>query len=362
MFIFKILDDGLCEAPMKHHFLFLALICWCAFCESAVILQYHHVNNKTPANTSISPSQFKAHLEYIKTNNFNVVSLSQLIDAVKQQQPLADKTIAITFDDAYADILTHAKPLLDSFGYPFTVFINPNLVDGSGRDYLSWQQLVAMADDGVMIANHGLDHVSVARIDPRDKQQLNTYTEALLKAETLIQQKTGQHWRYFSYPYGEYIPEMQDWIKANDFVAFAQRSGALGLTTDLTSIPRFPASQPYDQLQTLHDKLYALPFDLKESDENRQTVYRYQQSRQISFDVQVADFKPENLSCYISGLGKQEVIWQSRQHFSITFDKALPVGRVRCNCTAPSISQPGRYYWYSKPWFILRPDGQWFAW
>jgi len=38
----------------------------------------------------------------------------------------------------------------------------------------------------------------------------------------------------------------------------------------------------------------------------------------------------------------------------------LPIGRVRSNCTAPSISQPGRYYWYSKPWFILKAGKHWY--
>jgi len=28
--------------------------------------------------------------------------------------------------------------------------------------------------------------------------------------------------------------------------------------------------------------------------------------------------------------------------------------------TPPSISQPGQYYWYSKPWFILKESGAWY--
>jgi hypothetical protein len=29
---------------------------------------------------------------------------------------------------------------------------------------------------------------------------------------------------------------------------------------------------------------------------------------------------------------------------------AITAGRGRYNCTAPSISQPGRFYWYSQLW------------
>ena len=37
--------------------------------------------------------------------------------------------------------------------------------------YLSWQQLKAMADDGVIIANHGMKHDSLARIPEGMTQQ-----------------------------------------------------------------------------------------------------------------------------------------------------------------------------------------------
>lgn len=355
---------------MKKLLLILSLLALPAIGYSAVILQYHHVSNKTPLNTSISPTQFKTHLQYFQEHNFHVVALSQLINAIKQQKQIADKTLVITFDDAYSDILTHAKPLLDSFNYPFTVFVNPNIIQRNAKGYLSWQQLQSMATDGVIIANHGLEHSSVARIDSLDKKDFNRYTHAIMQAESLIAKHTGQHWRYFSYPYGEYTPRIQQWIKKHNFVAFSQRSGAVGLTTDLSNIPRFPASQPYDQLQTLHDKLYSMPLNMRlsqkaseqEQEAKQNTVYVYQQKKQVNFTVQVKDFLPGQLRCYIAGLGRQEISWQNANSFSIEFSKALPVGRPRCNCTAPSISKPGRYYWYSQPWFILQPDGQWFPW
>jgi hypothetical protein len=77
--------------------------------------------------------------------------------------------------------------------------------------------------------------------------------------------------------------------------------------------------------------------------------------------VVVEDFLKARLNCYISGLGRQKIVWQGEEQFTITFSDALPVGRVRCNCTAPSISQQGRFYWYSKPWFILHENGDWYS-
>jgi poly-beta-1,6-N-acetyl-D-glucosamine N-deacetylase len=342
----------------------LAALCYCIHLSSfaTVILQYHHVSDTTPASTSISPAQFAKHMQYLEEHNFKVIPLSKMVSAIKQQQPLPDKSVVITFDDAYLDILSHGKPILDKHGFPFTIFINPAIVDKNSAHYLSWQQLKAMADDGVIIANHGMEHNSLTRIPAGMTQQawLTKNTESLLRAEALIAKHTGQSWRYFAYPYGEYSPEIQQWVLANDFVAFSQQSGAVGLSTDLTSLPRFPASQPYDQLSTLRDKLNALAFNIHLDPEHQQTIFQQGESTSVSFNIEVDDFEPDQLHCYISGLGRQKIQWQGDEMFSINYSAPLPIGRVRCNCTAPSISEPGRYYWFSKQWFILKENRQWY--
>jgi hypothetical protein len=146
-----------------------------------------------------------------------------------------------------------------------------------------------------------------------------------------------------------------------NFIAFSQQSGAVGLATDLTSVPRFPASKPYDQISSLRDKLKSLPFKMTLSDENAETIVEYNQSTSVTFDVVVDDFHPAQLNCYISGLGRQKMEWQEESSFTINYSAPLPIGRVRCNCTAPSISEPGRYYWYSKPWFVLKKGKEWYS-
>ncbi len=342
----------------------LAALCYCLHMTSfaTVILQYHHVSETTPASTSISPDQFSLHMQYLKDNNFKVIPLSTLMQSIKQKQALPDKSVVITFDDAYLDILTNGKPILDKYNFPFTIFVNPSIVERNSPRYLSWQQLKAMADDGVIIANHGMKHDSLARIPDGmpESEWLAENTQSLLAAEQMIKEKTGQSWHYFAYPYGEYTPSIQHWVKDNNFVAFSQQSGAVGLETDTTTIPRFPASQPYDQISSLRDKLNALPFNITLADENQQTLFQKGQSTSVTFNVEVDDFNPAQLNCYISGLGRQKIAWQGDEMFTINYSAPLPSGRVRCNCTAPSISEPGRYYWFSKPWFILKESGKWY--
>jgi len=345
----------------KLALLFL-LYCCSYFSHSAVILQYHHVLNDASSSTSISISQFETHLQYLKDNNFNVVPLSDIMNSIKKQQPLLNKTVAITFDDGYRDIADNAKPLLDKFNYPFTVFINPATINNNYAGFLSWQQLKEMAEQGVIIANHGLHHHSLARmpLDLNEQQWFEKQTVLLAEAEQLIKDNIGQNWQYFAFPFGEFTPAAQKWLTKNGYIGFSQQSGAVGLATDLSAVPRYPVSAPYDQIPRLIDKLHSLPFTMTLSNNNKKTVFLYQQSSSITFDVIVDDFHPNQLNCYISGLGKQKVNWLNKGTFAISYSSPLPVGRVRCNCTAPSISEPGRYYWYSKPWFILEENGDWY--
>ena len=329
---------------------------------AAVVLQYHHVSSDTPKSTSISPDQFRAHLQYLADNQFKVVPLSEIVDAIKHQQPMPDRAVAITFDDAFRDILTNAKPILDQFNFPYTIFVNPGVVEKNSKSNLTWDELKSLAEQNVIIANHGYYHDSLARKPSNINEQdwLTLQTELLLKSEQLIKEKTGANWRYFAYPYGEFTPALQTWLTEHGFVGFSQQSGAIGLTTDTSILPRFPVSQPYDKIASLRDKLNSLAFTISFDSAEQQTIFPYQEKRSSTFNIEVNDFNPNQVNCYVSGLGRQKLHWQDNTSFTINFSKPLPSGRVRSNCTAPSLSKPGRFYWYSKPWFVLKPNGEWY--
>ena len=117
---------------------------------------------------------------------------------------------------------------------------------------------------------------------------------------------------------------------------------------------------PYDKISSLRDKLNSLPFNIQLQGDQAETIFEYKQAKNITFSIETDDFYKSQLNCYISGLGKQKIQWQGDNSFTIHFSGDLPTGRVRCNCTAASISQPGHYYWYSKPWFILKKGGEWY--
>jgi peptidoglycan/xylan/chitin deacetylase (PgdA/CDA1 family) len=61
--------------------------------------------------------------------HFNVLPLIDAVQAMKDRQ-LPHRACCITFDDGYADNLTVAQPILDSYKLPATVFVASGYLDG----------------------------------------------------------------------------------------------------------------------------------------------------------------------------------------------------------------------------------------
>ncbi|NMP16094.1 polysaccharide deacetylase family protein [Thalassotalea sp. Y01] len=349
---------------MKKLVILLSVILMCCSLPSfaTVILVYHHVSEKTPKSTSITPQQFEKHLQYLQQNDYKVVALNEVVERIKNNQPLIDKTVVITFDDGYSDILENGHPLLKRYGYPYTMFINPATVPNKAGMYLTWLQIKAMSDDGVLIGNHGYLHDSLVKVPKgvSENTWLDNKLAELVKSEKVIEQHTGQSWRYFALPYGEYTPQAQQKLEKLGFVVFTQQSGAVGASTDLTAVPRFPASMPYDKLAALKDKLNALAFDLTTSSQRAETIVPFAAQPDTLVTLNSTDFYANMLACFIAGKGKAQIQWQDKKSFTMVFDSNFNPGRNRANCTAPSISKPGRFYWYSRAWFVPKKDGSWY--
>ena len=97
------------------------------------ILIYHGVTPQGPLSTNhrfISTDLFEAHLQYFKTH-FHVVSLHDLCNGERHPEKL---TLALTFDDGYANNLHHALPLLEKHGLHATFFVTG--IRDVGRDVL----------------------------------------------------------------------------------------------------------------------------------------------------------------------------------------------------------------------------------
>jgi peptidoglycan/xylan/chitin deacetylase (PgdA/CDA1 family) len=115
------------------------------FHKKAMILVYHRVAEAIvdPWALGVSPAHFAQHLQVL-TTIANPVSLQDLIRA-KSDRELPARPVCITFDDGYADNLHAAKPALESYRVPGTVFITPGYL--GVPENLWWDELAKLILD-----------------------------------------------------------------------------------------------------------------------------------------------------------------------------------------------------------------------
>jgi len=333
----------------------LLLSCLCvallSSAHAAVMLIYHHVATDTPRVTSVSPDELRQHLQYLKDNNYQVIGLDVLIQQLKTGQAVADNAVVITFDDSYENNFTAAHPLLQEFNYPYTLFISPGSIDRQDGPLLNWQQIKQMSDDGVLIANHAMWHEHMAQPEPGESKAAwrERMKQSILAAENAIEQNTGQRHQWLAYPYGEYSAELEQLVAELGFIGIGQQSGAINNDTVLTRIPRYPAAGQYARMEKLAEKLNTLAFSI--SDYHAVDPVTSANPPSLTLSLTITDFKPSQLTCFI-GSSMVKPTWLNDTTFTITAADKLSAGRSRYNCTAPSLSKKGYFYWYSQPWLI----------
>ncbi len=105
----------------------------------ALILLYHRVAelSSDPQLMSVTPQHFAKHLEHIR-RHYYPVSLSELGRSLSAKH-VPHRAVVLTFDDGYADNLWNAKPLLEHYDIPATVFVTTGYV-GQKREFW-WDEL-----------------------------------------------------------------------------------------------------------------------------------------------------------------------------------------------------------------------------
>jgi biofilm PGA synthesis lipoprotein PgaB len=327
-----------------------------------VVLQYHHVGSGTPASTSISLSQFEQHLDWLASNNFQVVALPEALATLRDGRSLPDKTVAITFDDGYQDNYTNAYPALKKRGWPFTIFINPDPHDQQLKGWASWDELREMSNNGASIANHTMSHLFMIRPLPNESEAawLERLKQEIVTAEERIEAETGQSHRILAYPYGESNIAARQLVAGLSFMAFGQQSGGIGPDSDYTDLPRFPLSGIYASLESFKTKMNSLPMPVYRAAPDSISgdgILKHAETRP-ALTLQLHDPSRISLNCFASAQGAIPVSSQDEGRYLIRAPDSLPVGRSRYNCTYTS-AWPGRFYWYSYAWVRRDENETW---
>ena len=173
-----------------------------------VMILYHHLISDRPHRFGGSTSYFLRQVNYLR-RHYRLVTLSQAVELVRKGG-IKVPTLAITFDDGYADNFVNLRAVTEESGLPIAYFISTEHVS-SGREFThdqlcnehgfppnTWEQLEFLQHCGYEIGSHTRNHADCGSTD-----------EEFLRHEILgsgedIRRKLGPT-AHFSFPFG--LPE-----------------------------------------------------------------------------------------------------------------------------------------------------------
>lgn len=106
----------------------------------ALILNYHRVSpdlENDPFEMAVTPDNFVAQLEVLRKIG-RPMRLCQFASLLNEGN-FSDRAIVVTFDDGYVDNFLYAKPLLESYSVPATIFVTSGHIDSN--DQFWWDEL-----------------------------------------------------------------------------------------------------------------------------------------------------------------------------------------------------------------------------
>lgn len=164
------------------------------------ILTYHHIKEPEAhqRGSSVSPAEFAQQMDFLKQQNFSVVTLDEIKQYLKGTRSLPPRSVAITFDDGYADVYTNAFPVLKANGFPATIFIIANRLKEPGEDFLTAAQIKEMLQANIHPGSHTVTHPRLTRLTIYEQ------VREIYDSKKIIEELLECQVNWFSYPYGNF--------------------------------------------------------------------------------------------------------------------------------------------------------------
>lgn len=153
------------------------------------ILVYHRVDwpattrrQLDPSLLSATPESFERQMAYL-ARNYCVVTIDEVLAAVRRDTSLPPAAALVTFDDGYSDFLTQAWPVLERLRLPATLFVPTDYLDEFARRFW-WDRLyTAFMDTSLASLNHASCGRYVLADEPDRLQAYFSVKQRLLSIE-----------------------------------------------------------------------------------------------------------------------------------------------------------------------------------
>lgn len=217
------------------------------------VLGYHDFS-ETQSETAmrIRTSKFRKQMETIRQLGISVISLEDFTAWKKGDKDIPEKSILLTFDDGWKSVYTDAFPILKEFGYPFTLYLYKNYVDGGGKA-LTTPMIQEMIKNGATIGSHSVSHPYPITVKSYRKKGADPYDAYLRKemgeSKRFLESKFKIKANTYSYPGGFYTEEMLPLGKEFGYThLFTVLPGKIKRSLPDETLPRYMILGNYDKI------------------------------------------------------------------------------------------------------------------
>ena len=161
---------------------------------------------------SVLPDLFKKQLAYLRQHGWRPVSLKDYLADQQGKLTLPAKSVAITFDDGFQNFFSFARPLLKEYGYTATVFLVTDKINSNDRDFLSWEEILRLKEEGFSFGAHTRSHAVLTSLP------LEQVKQEIEESKKIIEEKLGETVEFFSYPYGGFDSDIQTTVREAGFL------------------------------------------------------------------------------------------------------------------------------------------------
>ncbi|HEY1400370.1 MAG TPA: polysaccharide deacetylase family protein [Terriglobales bacterium] len=140
-----------------------------------VMILYHHLVSDRPHRFGVATSYFLRQVNYL-LRHYRVVSLSEAVRLIREG-PVTVPTVALTFDDGYADNFVNLRAVTEATGVPIGYFVatehistgdefdHDGLFSEHGFAPNTWDQVQFLKHSGYEIGSHTRNHADCGSVD-----------------------------------------------------------------------------------------------------------------------------------------------------------------------------------------------------
>jgi len=233
--------------------LFLLALLVSTLYSDAHIFVYHRFGDSKHASTNTSIDVLKKQFDYFKNNNYKIITLEKLSNALHLKKEIPDNWVVLCIDDSYKSFYENGLEVFKAYSYPFSLFVYVKATQKHYGDFMSWEQIKEASNYGE-IALHSYAHEHMV-----SKSLLHVKKDTK-KSYDIFTKEMGYSPKYYAYPYGEYTLRIKEALKEFNFdLIFNQNAGAVDKESDRLDLDRIALTGDVNlktkfRIKTLHVK------------------------------------------------------------------------------------------------------------